>query len=326
PCATDAGANEVLTNMVRRVAERLGSSAPLVLITDTAEVTSTDWLPPGVRLYTLDSLHPGLSLQDKELVLVRLILQACPVTVNNINSGVGWNLYKSFGRQLATAGHLIAWLFDYDYDSDNVPGGFPVQHLNQCIENLSCLFADSQRFCNDLIDRFAFGETDSKKILVIPTQEPIDVNGLPTACGSPRKQDVLAARRPCASTEPQFDISLVINAHTEGRLLHPTVRSALNAIEYASGDSLSVVLLIVLDRPDPATREYCPRYLAPQARVLEVSVKDPGLARNAGVEAAGGRYTAFLDGDDLFGRNWLLAAYRAISADTRELVLHPSLI
>src|SRR5262249_15553723 len=144
PSATAAGANETLTSMVRRVAERLGSSAPLVLITDSAEVTSIEWLPPGVRLYTLDSLHPGLSSQDKELVLLRLILQACPVAVNNINSGVGWNLYKTFGRQLATASHLTAWLFDYDYDSDNVPGGFPVQHLNQCIENLTCLFTDSE--------------------------------------------------------------------------------------------------------------------------------------------------------------------------------------
>src|SRR5262249_15044833 len=243
-----------------------------------------------------------------------------------INSGVGWNLYKTFGRQLATASHLTAWLFDYDYDSDNVPGGFPVQHLNQCIENLTCLFTDSEHFRNDLIDRFAFGEADSKKILVVSTQGPVDVNGLAMACSSPRKLDVLADRRPCASTEAQFDISLVVNAHTEGRVLHPTVRSALNAIEYASADSLSVELLIVLDSPDSATRESCATFLPTLARVIEVSVKDPGFAPSAGVEAAGGRYIAFLDGDDLFGRNWLLAAYRAISADTRELVLHPSLI
>jgi glycosyltransferase involved in cell wall biosynthesis len=125
---------------------------------------------------------------------------------------------------------------------------------------------------------------------------------------------------------PQFDISLVINAHSEGRLLHPTLKSALEAIACARDGSLSVQLLIVLDSPDSATREYCAKFLPSEARVVEVSVKDAGLARNAGVETAEGRFIAFLDGDDLLGRNWLLAAHRFITAEARELILHPSLI
>lgn len=126
--------------------------------------------------------------------------------------------------------------------------------------------------------------------------------------------------------ESQFDISLVLNAHAEGRFLHPTVKSALEAIACARDGSLSVELVVVLDSPDSATQEYCGKFLPAEARAIEVSVRDAGLARNIGVEIAEGRFITFLDGDDLLGRNWLLAAHRFISADERALILHPSLV
>lgn len=125
-------------------------------------------------------------------------------------------------------------------------------------------------------------------------------------------------------SKPQFDISVVINAHREGQLLDATVKSALDAIALARAESLSVQLLIILDSPDAATRAYCTQFKPPNAQLIEVDFKDIGLARNAAIEAATGKYIAFLDGDDLFGRNWLVEAYRFITADTREILLHPS--
>lgn len=153
-------------DMVRCVAERLGSNAPLVVITDSGDVTPCDRLPQGVRVYVLNSLYPGLSSNDKELLLLRLILQARPTAVTNTDSVVGWNLYKNFGRQLATATHLAACLFDKPNDSDSATGGFQIKYLNHCIDHLSYLFMDSEDLRNELLNRFAFGDADSRKLLV----------------------------------------------------------------------------------------------------------------------------------------------------------------
>lgn len=123
-----------------------------------------------------------------------------------------------------------------------------------------------------------------------------------------------------------LQLTVVINVHREGRQLHPTIKSATRSLERARASGLTGELLLILDTPDPETKEYCLEFLPPNTRVQEISVRDLGLARNAGVQAAEGEYVAFLDGDDLFAPNWLECAHNFMQSDDRELVLHPSLV
>lgn len=118
------------------------------------------------------------------------------------------------------------------------------------------------------------------------------------------------------------DITVVLNAHREGPLLAHSLESARQAAAHAAEAAVSSEIVIVLDRPDATTLE-----------VVEASRRDEGLvrldagdlssARNAGAAAARGRTIAFLDGDDLFGANWLLKGYQALSQAPPDTVLHP---
>lgn len=114
------------------------------------------------------------------------------------------------------------------------------------------------------------------------------------------------------------DISVVITAHREGVLVGATIRSALAAITKAT--DLSCEVLTVLDRCDDLTRDIVTSSLADML-LIETDMGDPGLARNAGINAAKGQFITFLDGDDLWSENWLEAAY-ALGRERPDAVLH----
>lgn len=125
---------------------------------------------------------------------------------------------------------------------------------------------------------------------------------------------------------PHVDISAIVNAHREGLLVKPTLDSLSQAVQSAREAGLHVQILFVLDRTDELTREMISEFGRSHASdLLEVGHGDLGISRNSGATAAKGEYIAFLDADDLWGKNWLSGAYRAASNDKRQIVWHPEL-
>jgi glycosyltransferase involved in cell wall biosynthesis len=117
------------------------------------------------------------------------------------------------------------------------------------------------------------------------------------------------------------DITVVLNCHNEGRLVHATVRSVAAAIEKAESVGLEVEWLIVQDNASPDLLSYFDTNLPPAAKVMQVSLGDPGLARNAAAQAATGKYLTFVDGDDLFSSDWLARAHHFVQHFPKKCVV-----
>lgn len=117
------------------------------------------------------------------------------------------------------------------------------------------------------------------------------------------------------------DITAVITAHREGLLAGPSLRSLLDAVNTARDAGLSVETIAVLDDPDDATRTMFASAEEWGVRVDEVSCRDQGLARNHAVSLAHGAQLAFLDGDDLWSENWLVAAHEVCHQG--QVIGHP---
>lgn len=119
------------------------------------------------------------------------------------------------------------------------------------------------------------------------------------------------------------ELTLVLNAHREGRLVHRSVRAAQRAIERAKASGVSVQFLAVVDRPDQETAAYFEQHRLFFDEILTVDEGDPGLSRNRGAQAAGGRFVTFADGDDLMGAGWLEKAVAFLREQPERAIVHP---
>lgn len=122
-----------------------------------------------------------------------------------------------------------------------------------------------------------------------------------------------------------YDITAVINGHTEGLVAQASLQSLSKCADIATSSGVSVELLAILDKPDEITREVFDEFARsrPDLRIKIVQHGDLGFSRNTAVAEAQGRWIGFLDADDIWGGNWLVRAHAAAEADSRKVAWHP---
>lgn len=121
------------------------------------------------------------------------------------------------------------------------------------------------------------------------------------------------------------DVTVTLLLHAEGALAAPALASLRDLVAAARGAGIAVEARAMLDRADALTRHMVATRGDWLDGVAEVAFGDPGLARNAAAEGAAGRFLAFLDGDDLWGADWLRLAHAAATAPgaPAEAIWHP---
>jgi hypothetical protein len=121
------------------------------------------------------------------------------------------------------------------------------------------------------------------------------------------------------------EITVIVVFHRERSFVVPALASLSDMVRVARVAGLTVEARAILDRTDDMTRHLVAARGAWLDSVEEVSLGDPGLTRNAAVRSAHGHFVSLLDGDDLWGAEWLRLAHRAASAHENSLdaIWHP---
>ena len=119
-------------------------------------------------------------------------------------------------------------------------------------------------------------------------------------------------------------ISCIITGHNEGGMLRDSIYSVLENIEEAR--LLKGELIICLDRPTVETKQVADEAsrFNKKISVKEFDCGDVGLVRQQALKYCNFEYVSFLDGDDIWGSNWLLRSNNLIK-DRTDIILHPDL-
>lgn len=127
----------------------------------------------------------------------------------------------------------------------------------------------------------------------------------------------------------RFDISVILTLHDEGRIFHRTLRALQRAVPFVQNRGKTVEIVVVKDRVSDEvlleTISRCRSILKEILFAYDVDFGAPALSRNFGISKSNGDYIAILDGDDLFGEEWLLRAYEMCSKDP-NLIAHPEFL
>jgi glycosyltransferase involved in cell wall biosynthesis len=123
-------------------------------------------------------------------------------------------------------------------------------------------------------------------------------------------------------------LSVAVTAHSEGRLLRPTLRSLSAALAILVAQSITCEMVIVLDNATNETRRVAELLeTAGQVdfpvRIITCSHGDAGASRNAAAQNARGTFLAFCDGDDLLSSNYFAEALAMLSESNERLIVHP---
>lgn len=116
----------------------------LLITTENAESTWLDRLPESATHLNFYSFSNKLNAHKSAELLARLLLQLPVQTIHNINSALGWEVFKKFGRQLkAMDKQLFGSLFCEDEYEPNIFFGYS-RHIPETFRYMAGAFCDTQ--------------------------------------------------------------------------------------------------------------------------------------------------------------------------------------
>lgn len=116
----------------------------LLITTENAESSWIDRLPPSAAHLNFAKFSSKLNAYKSAELLARLLLQIPAQSIHNINSSLGWDVYKKYGCQLKSMDKkLFASVFCEDQFEPNIYFGY-AHYLPETFRILSGVFCDTQ--------------------------------------------------------------------------------------------------------------------------------------------------------------------------------------
>ena len=158
PWLVRGGADLVTLNYIQAICGRFAEN---IVVISTLPYDSV-WqkrLPANVRFIEFGKNYAFLSVEEKEKLLTRLLLQMTPEVIHNINSELGYNIFIKYGNALKTFSKLYASSFCGDVTPEGARVGYPFGPLAECFDHLTGVLTDNQSHIDVLCRTYALDKT-----------------------------------------------------------------------------------------------------------------------------------------------------------------------
>lgn len=194
PWLSVGGAEREILLLIKTLAEQFGRRS-LVILTESERVAWLDRLPASATCLVLREHESGLTDQERDWLVLRLLLQRQPAVIHVVaGSDLGWRLLEDHGRELSQRSRLFVTCFYEWRSADGVPQGHAVWALPIAWPYLKGVLTDSVHYQQIMQERFGlpdgFGRCLYAPVEVIPPRwSPAEI-----AAGRRSKQILWASR------------------------------------------------------------------------------------------------------------------------------------
>lgn len=146
PWLKQGGADRGIIYHARAIMEMNPAARILVVATEPTQSPWADRLPAGTRFVNFGLIAGHLNFDRQVVILVRLMVQLQSPSIHIINSRVGWEMVRQYGRPLHQHSKLYASLFCDDYTENMLPVGYARDYLRDCYQEFVTVFCDNSQY------------------------------------------------------------------------------------------------------------------------------------------------------------------------------------
>ncbi len=231
PWLKTGGSDLETLNYIQLLAEQPETEGIVVLGTEPTESPWKERLPEGVVFLSLPDFLGESTAEEQARVLANLLVQSRARVIHNVNSMLGYQVFRQYGQALSTVAQLYVSIFCEDISDRGRRVGYGLKDVPLCFRHLRGVFCDNRRFLDDLTETFAL---DPRKLHV--HYHPVEVGSLPARRRAPDgKLHVLWAARLDRQKRPDLLVklaqrcqSLPIHFHVYGSSVVMTDRARVS--------------------------------------------------------------------------------------------------
>lgn len=172
PHARMSGASRVGSIFVKALAQVRNKDDLLILFTDDDNTEYASWFPAGVETLNIWNLIKNLEAGQRIACLYDILRGVEAELVVNINTRLGWEALKMYGRQIGQEMKVFTYMFTWDQATNGVRVGYPIQWLRDTSDFHDVILTDNAALAEDVSERMLFSSVGSARVKVLRT--PVD--------------------------------------------------------------------------------------------------------------------------------------------------------